>query len=272
MKIQEYTLCEDGTTTVSFNEPTVKDCFQFSDINPKLEQKAMTDYLNHMMVDDQEQNSANWTVFDRQTALVWIYVLSRDDKTVYQKYDCQHCNEEHGTPLDITHLFSNLTHAERSMSEPFEINDLKGVIVPLRGYAMEHLERLTNLRDSHPVNSKAYEMCDYDIFLYRIAYSVELEGDDDSLSPEKQADERVEKFLALSKRSGTFQQLVAKVRIVASDMRHGLPCVIREGQVLLVAEEHECPNKEGAKTRLMLPFQVIDYMPELELEGEETPY
>ncbi len=263
MKIQEYTLCENGETKVGFNEPTVRDCFQFSDLNPKLEQKAVTDYLNHMMAEGQEQDARNWTVFDRQTALVWIYVLSRDDKTVLQKYDCQHCNEEHSTPLNLADLFSNLTLAERSMREPFEIENLKGVIVPLRGYAMEHLEQLQNQRDSHPVNSKAYKLCDADVYLYRIAHSIELEDDDLTLSYDKRADERVERFLELSLSSKSFQRLTAKIRQVASEMRHGLPCVIRDGQVLLTAEEHECPNKEGVKTRLMLPFQVIDYMPSL---------
>ena len=261
MKIQDYTLCEDGETNVSFQEPTVRDCFQFSDLNPKLEQKAITDYLNHMMSEGQQQDAKTWTIFDRQTALVWIYVLSRDDKTVLQKYDCGHCGEEHSSPLDLTRLFGNLTHAERSMSEPFELSGLKGSFVPLRGYAMEHLEQLKNERDSHPVNSKAYRLCDADLYLYRVAHSMELDSDNQKLSHDKRADERVEVLLGMNPEP--FKALIARLREVISEMRHGLPCVIRDGEVLLTAEEHQCPNKEGASTRLMLPFQVVDYMPSL---------
>ncbi|WP_070965019.1 hypothetical protein [Vibrio sonorensis] len=270
MKLQTYTKCEDGSTKVSFNEPTVADAFQFEDINPKLEQKALTEYLNHMLSDGQDHDSKNWTVYDRITALMWIYVLSRDDRSVLMTYQCKYCNEEHGVPVDLASLFKSLVYAGREMKEPFEFGNLKGVIVPLRGYAMERLEQLTNLRDSHPINSKAYKARNDDIYLYRIAYSVELDGEDESLSPDERADQRVEEFLKRPLKDKSFQSLVAKVRIVASEMRHGLPCVIRDGGVLLVTQEHECPNTEGAKTRLMLPFQAVDYMPSLQLEGQET--
>lgn len=260
MNIQKYTKNEDNRTDIQFREPTVRDCCQFSGLNPNLEEKATTDYLDHMQEDKGKADmSINWTVYDRRTALYWIYLLSRDDTTILQKYDCAHCGKEHQVPLELADLGQYMEEASRSMKEPFELNAKKGNIVPLRGYAMEHLERLKNYRDSQGIDSDEYKNADYECFLYRVAYSVVFDDEDETQTQEQRADKRVEDFLSLS--SKVFKPFVVKVRVVADEMRHGLSCEIRDGEVVLNTTPHECPNKEGALTRLMLPFHAYEYFP-----------
>lgn len=268
MMLTKYVKFEDGKTKIDFRNPTVRDCCKFDQKDISIEQIALTEFLDHMQPDSGKAHPADkWTEQDRITALWYIYVQSRDDKDIVQKYDCAHCGKEHKRVLNLTTLAETLQEATRSMEESVTVLGKPAKIVPLRGAAMEHLEQVAGYRDSLTVADfpdqdafdEEYLSADQEVFLYRVAHQLELDGEDTSLSERERAEIRLDKLLDMP--AVEFKRLAAKVRTVSHEMRHGLMCEVKDGQTLLVTPEHDCPEVEGAKTRLMLPFHFNDFVP-----------
>lgn len=266
--LSKYVKFEDGKTKIEFRNPTVRDCCKFDQKDVSIEQIALTEFLDHMQTDGGKRYPSElWTEKDRITALWYIYIQSREDKTIVQEYTCSHCNKVHKRPLDLTLLADGLREAVRPMEESITVLGEPAKIVPLRGYAMEHLEQVANYRDSLRVtdfeDEAAYEQeylnADHEMYLLRVAHQLELSGEDENLTHQERAEIRLDKLLGMT--ASDFKVLASKVRLISSAMQHGLESEIQDGRTLLVTPEHECPEVEGAKTRLMLPFHFNQFVP-----------
>ncbi|STJ26267.1 putative morphogenetic protein [Escherichia coli] len=132
-------------TEIQFHAPTVKDALKYSDLNPAEDEATTTEYLNSMQ-DGEINDSANWTVQDRRTALWWIFVNSRPDAVMTYSYECSHCGNTHHADINL----SDLAQTVEILTVPPYVKTnvpVNGVptdwiLKPLTGKGAELLERM----------------------------------------------------------------------------------------------------------------------------------
>lgn len=293
--IPPYYLCEDGKTKVHFKAPTVADYRSFCGMSTDMEENVTTEYLNRMQ--DKENHpaawsdSAKWTSHDRRAGLYWIYVHTRSDTVITQNYTCSHCNQEHGRQFDILELMEGIEAASEKMTKAVALPGKgNGLIVPLRGSAMEHIEIIRNQRNSYPKDSEDWAKLNMDMRVFEIAHCIRFVQEDGSLSDVELAQLRFDYLMSLDAER-EFRPLAAAVKLTLIDMQHGLESTYHEGEIALVTPLHYCPVieeqredrieqlkaggvvpdewpadlKEGntAATRLLLPFQSHHFFPEI---------
>jgi hypothetical protein len=270
--IQPFELFSDKKTKVFFRAPSVADYRNFVGLDESLEEMITTQYLNNLQIpdkypDNKPLDSANWTAEDRRTALYWVYINTRSSTVITQEYHCQHCSKKHGRQIDLLELGEYFIDTKHSMVERLDVPNVKaGFIKPLRGYAMEHIEQLRNLRDELEEDTAKWCVAHADMRLYETAWAVSFKDDDKDLTNEEQATNRYEYLLTLDAEKA-FKPLMAQVRQALGDMRHGLMSEYHDGVIKLVTPPHECPNTqegdEKKQTILLLPFLYNEFFPTL---------
>ena len=80
----------------------MKDALKYSELNPAEDEATTTEYLNSMQ-DGEINDSANWTVQDRRTALFGGYLLIRALMQVMTySYECSHCGNTHHADINLS--------------------------------------------------------------------------------------------------------------------------------------------------------------------------
>lgn len=273
--IQPYTLFEDKKTKIFFRSPDVEDYRYFAGAPDWLEELTTTEYLDRLQdkeryPDGKIRPSIRWTAEERRTALFYIFISTRTDTIIGQKYPCKHCGELHSRKLDLLDLGTSFFEAQRSMVEKVQINKagevIDAYIVPLRGYGMEHLEELRNARDDLDKGSREWSEHHVDLRLYEVAYGLKLKGEDSAMSERERADKRYQILLKLDP-DKEFKKLYAKVKMTWAEMRHGLYSEYNDGEIKIVTPEHICPNNNGQEggdiksTILLMPFHYKYFLP-----------
>ena len=264
--IPEFKRLDGSNDIVHFRAPTVADCRNFASIPESSEQLVVTQYLSDLQVPDKRRNKdisdpKEWTDCDRMLALFWIYIATQSSTVITQSYFCQHCDQEHGRQMELSSLSEQIKLADAPMEQAIQTPNIKqGFIVPLRGFAMEHIEDLKNFRDSHMQDSKEWAIAHTDMRLYESAYRLRFDDDDKEKTEQEQAKVRFEYLLTLEP-DVQYQPLAIEIRQAMIDMHHGLPTTFIEGELNLITPEHKCPNKEGSSSNLLLPFHHNKYFP-----------
>ncbi|HCN3359725.1 hypothetical protein HCH57_04055, partial [Escherichia coli] len=145
MNIPKFPLPSRPETEIQFHAPTVKDALKYSDLNPAEDEATTTEYLNSMQ-DGEINDSANWTVQDRRTALWWIFVNSRPDAVMTYSYECSHCGNTHHADINL----SDLAQTVEILTVPpyvktnVPVNGVptNWILKPLTGKGAELLERM----------------------------------------------------------------------------------------------------------------------------------
>ncbi len=259
--IPPYVLCADGKTSIPFRPPYVADYRAFCGLPSELEEHATTDWLNRLMLTEQ-QNSANWTAQDRRTALYWIYIHVKDSTVVTQEYECEHCGQLHGRQLDLISLSRGINTAS-VQRVPIAVEAVRpGSIVPLNGHAMPWLEIARLQRDEHTEGSPEFEAAHADLRIKEVAaalrfddYYLQSMGEISATSelpakPSSPVDELESNYqYLLTLELTVFGRLAAQVALAMREMDHGLESVYRDGEVSLVTPAHACPVKEEAAAK-----------------------
>lgn len=272
--LQPFDLFEHkGKVQAHFRSPTVSDYRALVGVSGDIEERMTTQFLNDLQIIEKNKNkalndSSMWTAEDRRAALYWIYILTRDNTIITQSYACQHCSQKHSRQIDLIELGDLMTESTHSMTDRINVKGVKsGLIHPLRGYAVEHVELLRNERDEHDEHTKAWRVAHTDLVLMEIAYGITFDDDDKSLPLDEQAQARFDYLLTLNA-DKQYKKLMAQVRLAWSNMRHGLLTEYSDGDTRLVTPPHTCPNStdkggNGKETILLLPFRNSDFLPDL---------
>jgi len=209
---------------ITFREVTVQDSLDLSSMNPDMEERAATWWLNTLQTGE-VFDSREWSQEDRTLGLIYLFFLTQDDVKRRVSYSCDHCGERHTFTAD----YAILAQREVKTLESWpEIPLLEGQyqLRPLRGSDMEELEQM-RLSTPTPTDSQI-----------RFAVIAKRLG----------ADPEELKSLSLT----SYSQLIKEAESHLDEMEHGVS----------LRTTHECPEK-GGETNVSLPFQINDYLPRL---------
>ncbi|HBT4785494.1 TPA: hypothetical protein MB364_000793 [Klebsiella variicola subsp. variicola] len=255
MNIPKFPLPSSPDTEIQFHAPTVKDALKYTDLNPAEDEVTTTEYLNAMQ-DGEVNDSANWTVQDRRTALWWIFINSRPDPVMTYSYECRHCGEAHHADIDLNDLAET---AELLTVPPYIKTQVpvKGAMTswtlkPLSGKGAELLERM---RASLPeMKTPEYSAAIARMRIAELALCTALDDDPEDFTEAANRRFDIIETMALETE---FTPLVARIQLMQRDLRHGLLMAIERGTSRLILPPQKCKNaKEGAdvSTTLYVPF------------------
>jgi hypothetical protein len=253
-----------------FRTPTVDDAIYFCKSTEATEERDTTEFLNVLQPEDNRSDPRTWTASDRRTALWWIFINSRADAVIDFSYTCAHCGEEHWINCDMHSLIDDLEvlgeHSTMVVTVPVDGKSYDWVLKPLDGHAMERLERM---RQMLPPRSKsdAYNAAVVDLRKWELTYQAHLFYD---LEPDYDVSAQNRFELIGKMELGTeFVQLAANVRIMQSELRHGLNVILDKGESCLILPPHECQSEahqepaERPTTRLLVPFRNSQFLPDI---------
>lgn len=268
MNIPLFPLPSQPKTEIAFHAPTVKNALDYSSYNGDDDEATTTQYLNDMQIGT-INNSAEWTVQDRRTALWWIFINSRPDAVMSYSYECRHCNEPHHIDIDLNDLASTV---EFLVVPPFVTVDIptQGVqtnwtLKPLTGRGAAMLERM---RVALPEKSDPKYRSEINrMRIAEIALCTSLPDDPEDY--EEAANRRFDLIDSMALET-EFTPLVAHIQLMQRDLRHGLLMTIESGSSRLILPEQSCekPNMEGAAltTILHVPFLNREFIPSIRSE------
>ncbi|WP_413113443.1 hypothetical protein [Thaumasiovibrio sp. DFM-14] len=267
MSVPIYHLPSDQSRKIQFREPTVNDYMEFCEVNPDLEEKLTTEYLNFMQntainpLDD----SAEWTGEDRRTALWWIFISTRVDPTLTFKHGCK-CGEEHYLDLNMVQLGEFATVLKQQhVDVTFTAGGEKrtGQVVPLRGYAIEHLEQLRLTQSQYAEDSKEYKRLANTTALFHLVHSLRIDGEPEDRDQAITERHQILSTMALDKE---FRPLAAKIHLALKKLRHGLMSEFKEARYYLAAHKPPCKDveaQEGDSNVILVPFHNGSFLPTL---------
>ncbi|HHX8098759.1 TPA: hypothetical protein ACVNRE_001612 [Escherichia coli] len=273
MNIPKFPLPSRPETEIQFHAPTVKDALKYSDLNPAEDEATTTEYLNSMQ-EGEINDSANWTVQDRRTALWWIFVNSRPDAVMTYSYECSHCGNTHHADINLSDLAQTV---EILIVPPYvktnvPVNGVPTdwILKPLTGKGAELLERM---RASLPdMKSPEYSAGVARMRIAELALCTALEDDPEDFT---QAANRRFDIIESMALETEFTPLVARIQLMQKDLRHGLKMSIERGTSRLILPPQHCKNaKEGADvtTTLYVPFLNREFIPSIRSEWMANHY
>lgn len=219
-------LCSHNRT-VSFRPVTVQDAIDLAQINPQLDEKATTWWLNHLQVEGlQHYDSKEWSQEDRIVGLLYLFFLNQDDVIRNVSYQCSHCEERHTFNADYSELVKkDMEVKEQWPSVELKINKKTYKLQPLTGKDLEDLEQLRFIE----------KLNEQQIRLQTVARRLGM---------------KAEELSAMSLKDYT--KLIVAADENLDKLFHGIDLVT----------EHDCPNG-GGKSRISLPFQADDFLPRI---------
>ena len=247
---------------IYFRRYTVNDALSIAGRNPNFEESIATQFLNDMQVVEREQSDAtNWTISDRKLALMWLYVMCRDDPNVPTLYRCPACKKSHRADVDVVKLMQTASMMDGESYREFEIV-LNGAtervrITPLYGNHAEDLENRRLMRDKHAQDSDAYHRHQVDIMYVEHAHCITF------LDHQMTLDDKLDYIKQLDLERD-FRMLASKTEFALREMQHGIPAKYRDGRYYYSYRINVPCAKEGKSAReLLLPFRCHDYLPRL---------
>jgi len=223
--LSEMRLCSHNRT-VKFREITVQDAISLSKVNEKLEEKATTWWLNSLQPEEDRFDSAEWSQEDRMLGLLYLFLLTQEDVKRNISYECTQCGERHTFLADYSFLATKNVEALEAWPS-VSLLDGKYTMEPLRGKDLEELEQL-RLSET--------DMSDNQFKLQVLAKRLKQPADELAKLTLKE-----------------YVQLLTEADEKIGELTHGID----------LTTEHECPNKGGAVSRIVLPFQVDEYLPRI---------
>lgn len=265
MNIPDFPLPSDPNTIIKFRTPTVSDCMSFVDLDPDFEEQVTTQYLNQIQVGELN-DSGNWTGEDRRTALWWIFISTKEDRTLAFSYLCPHCGETHYPTIDMTTLgetavsIDGLPYRKISFHVGEQIQN--ATVHPLTGFSLEHLEKLRNWRDSLATGTKEKRHVANKLSFYELLHSFDLDGQP---ADQNEALEYKKKIIDGMEVDTEFYPFAAKVEKALREMTHGILTKYDDAGYLILANRKACCEKEE-KDRMypiLLPFRAFSFLPKL---------
>ncbi|MEY8773033.1 hypothetical protein AB6T85_21730 [Erwinia sp. ACCC 02193] len=263
MFIPPLPLPSNPNIELRFRAHTVEESLEFGDATAETEEEFTTRYLNTVQIGE-VNDSAMWTVQDRRAALYWIWMNTRMKHGHSLSYTCGHCHQLHQHTFDMKDLGGELELLQVppriEVSIPVNGKPVEWILKPLDGRSMERLQAMYNRLPMK--DSPAYRNELKNVRLVEIVLQTQLKDDPEDF---EQAGEKRYSLIKTMEEYTEFAPLVASVRTMQESLRHGLPIVIQDGQPMLYAPPHVCPEKakEGVRltTRLYFPFRAIKYLP-----------
>ena len=123
--------------TVNFREPTVQDALDLSKINPNLEERAVTWWLNTLQ--EKPYPAENWTQEDRQVGLLLTFFMTQEEVTRQVTYTCRHCEDSHRFSADYSALATQNIE-EHDKIPTVDLLDGEYQMSPLLGSDLEEIE------------------------------------------------------------------------------------------------------------------------------------
>ncbi|WP_419238317.1 hypothetical protein ACN08P_23110 (plasmid) [Photobacterium leiognathi subsp. mandapamensis] len=263
MNIPDFPLPSDMTTVIKFRVPTVADCMSFAELDINYEEQLTTQYLNMIQVGD-INDAGNWTGEDRRTALWWIFISTREDKSIVYSYHCDICNEDHYPSIDMTSLGETAVTINGQPYRDIEFSHdgkvIKANVHPLTGYSLEHLEQLKNVRDSHTQGTVPYRKAANELSLYEMLHSFDTENQPEDKNEALAFKRQLVETMAVD---SEFRPLAAKIEMALRQMRHGLLSKYKDGGYLLLAKRKPCAEEGDQLMPILIPFHASTFIPGL---------
>lgn len=261
MNIPDFPLPSNTSVSITFRSPTVADCMAFAELDTAFEEQLTTQYLNTLQVSDLN-DSGNWTGEDRRTALWWIFISSREDKSIGFSYHCDLCDEDHYPVINMTALGAT---AVTITGKPFRDIEFKhgdkvyaAKVHPLSGYSLEHLEQLKNARNSFTVGSVQYKKAANTLSLFEMLHSFDIDAQsvdqDEALAFKKALVESMDV-------DREFRPLAVSIEIALREMRHGLLTKYQDAGYLMLAQRSPCAKEGDSLQPILLPFRAGMFIP-----------
>ena len=261
MNIPDFPLPSNTSVVITFRSPTVADCMAFAELDPNFEEQLTTQYLNTLQVNELN-NSGEWTGEDRRTALWWIFISSREDKSIGFSYHCDLCDEDHYPVINMTSIGET---AVTITGRPFRDIEFKhggkvyaAKVHPLSGYSLEHLEQLKNVRNSFDVGTVKYKKAANTLSLFEMLHSFDI-GDqcsdqNEALAFKKTLVESMDVDLE-------FRPLAASIEMGLREMRHGLLTKYQDANYLMLGQRAPCAKEGDQQQPILLPFRAGMFIP-----------
>jgi len=243
--ITPFTLPSNPSIQVSLREATVADAIDFADVDERHEEELATLFLTRMQ-EGAVHDPKKWTGEDRRFALYWYWLHTAKDHDVALTYQCDHCGESHTCLQDFRKLAEAYTPIDGPAERSGNWRGEKFTVKPLTGANLEALERMKTDVD---LLGKGLASMRIESLILSVAFGG------------KNRKETHQRIVAMSlDEFAEFAELATGMR---AEMKHGLDGEYEDGRFYLLIPAHDCPAKEGAKTRLRYPFRNNDYIPGL---------
>lgn len=266
MLLPDFPLPSDISKIISFRAPTVADCMAFAELDPNYEEQLTTQYLNRLQ-ESPLLDSGDWTGEDRRTALWWIFISSREDKTMSFSYHCDICDADHYPVIDLTTLGETaMTVAGKPYRDVTITKDGKEHAIrvhPLSGYALEHLEQIKNRRNEQIEGSGQYRIAANQLAMNELLHSFDVlagaqpEGHNEALDFKRD-------FVESMNVDSEFKPFSVAVELALRELRHGILCQYHDGGYLMLANRPACDKEDKNRTYpILLPFRAVSFIPNL---------
>lgn len=261
LKIPAFKHPSNASLVTTFKQPNVEETLSFLDLNPDLEEKITTDYLNTILVETTaHKNTAKWTAGDRRTALWWIFINIMPESELTFSYQCEHCNSVHIEDINLMMLDEEVT-THKKLPELTTKMSFNGRIMsvtakPLDGEAAAMLEdyRLDLLEALEQEDELQAQSIRANMKVLDVALSVDVEQLD--------IDQKVKLINTLT--IPEVMKLFAFVESAKQELHHGLHTQLTDGKNQIVSPPLLCQsddNKEGVSSRLLINFRSLDFIP-----------
>lgn len=245
-------------SAIRLREATVKDMLAMADVQPDLEEQITTEFLNHLQAPDTYSDARHWTGDDRRLAVYWYALHTLLDTHITLDYACPRCDKALSYHLDLRDVADGNTPLT---GKPYREISIKGEtlhIKPLTGEALVQLKHVKLAQKSVDKDSVAYRQKNAELTLAEIIYAVDF--------PEKEFNYSDKKQWLFTLTATEFNQLKQVISEKLTEMQHGLPSVMHNGQLQLTTQVPACDcteqtNNEGLT--LFFPFRHYCPLPDI---------
>lgn len=262
LKIPAFKHPSNSSLVTTFKQPNVEESLSFLGLNPDLEEKITTDYLNTLLVETSaHKNTEKWTTGDRRTALWWIFINIMPESELTFSYECEHCGSVHIEDINLMMLDEEVTTHKRlpelTTKLSFIGRTMSVTAKPLDGEAAAMLEdyRLDLLDAIEQEDALQEQSIKANMKIVEVALSIEVEQLD--------IDQKIKLINALT--IPEVMKLFSFVESAKQELRHGLHTQLTDGKCQIVSPPLVCQSddgeKEGVSSRLLINFRSIDFIP-----------
>lgn len=230
---------------------TVADMLDFCEIEELREEVLLTKFLNRVQ---SHSDSKNWTGEDRLFSLFWYFIHTEAQTQTIVSYDCD-CGKKHTETVDYKLFGMSLKHMDGKPERTFPFEGETVTIKPLTGEQLERLEGFSIVVGSLDKNTGEYRRKRAELDLLKLIMISTFGNPEDHEADSEARIKAMDKhqFIVFASHAGT----------ALREMEHGLDSEYRDGKLFLLTPGLACPEKEGRRTKVLLPFRCSDFLPSL---------
>ncbi|MCX4030367.1 hypothetical protein H0A36_25725 [Endozoicomonas sp. SM1973] len=244
--------------TIRLREATVKDMLAIADTQPELEEHITTEYLNQLQAPETYSDARQWTGDDRRLAVYWYALHTLPDTQMTLDYTCPSCDKALSYRLDLRDLADSSTTLK---AKPYREVVFKGEVLnikPLTGEALEQLEQFKLILNQLENHSAEYRQKKAELPLSEITYCLDF--------AEQNVEDEAKKQWLFKLTASEFIQLKQLISEKLTELQHGLPSVMHDGQLQLTTQVPTCDcevQKNNDGLTLFFPFRDYFQLPDI---------